>query len=167
MCPITFSKIYNTGNGKIKCRCFCFTPALSAPTLHVMETGPLLFTHLFTYKFPSFFLIQKALRKTQEDSVNAILITWIFATLIIPCWWTLNKLGGLRLATWLILSKELNQREYIWIGCKKLITQFITEEQVQKLVMNQTDTFSCFLNYDKFSSRFIWNRVKILYIKLL
>ena len=161
---MTFAKLYNTGNGKIKCRCFCFTPVLSAPTVHIMETEPLLFTHTFTYKFPLFSLIQKALKKTQEDRVNAILITWIFTTLVIPCWWTLIKLEGLRLAAWWILSNERKQIEYIWKGYKKLITTFITEEQAQKPVMNQIDTFLCSVNYDKFSSRFIRNRIRILYI---
>ena len=97
-----------------------------------METEPLLSTHTFTYKFPPFSLIQKALKKTQEDRVNAIRITWIFTALVIPCWW---------LAAWLILSNEWKQREYIWKGCKKLITKFITEEQAHKPVMNQIDTF--------------------------
>ena len=138
---MAFAKIYNTGNGKIKFRCFCFTPVTSAPTVHVMETGSLLFTHMFTYKFRPFSLIQKALRKTQEDRVNAILITWIFTALVIPCWWTLIELRGLRLAAWLLLSNEWKQTEYIWKGCKKLIIKFITEEQVPKLVMNQIDTF--------------------------
>ena len=163
---MTFAKTYNTGDEKIKCRCFCFMPVLSVPTVHAMETGPLLFTHMFTYKFPPFSVIWKALRKTQEDRVNVILITWIFAALVRPCWWTLIELGGWRLAAWLILSNEWKQKEYIWKGCKKLIKKFITEEQVHKLVMNQIDTFLCFVNYDKLSSRFIWNRVRILYIKL-
>ena len=59
-------------------RCFCFTPVLSVPTVHAMETGPLLFAHTSIYKFPPFSLVGKALRKSHEDKVNAIVITYFF-----------------------------------------------------------------------------------------
>ena len=67
---------------------------LSVPTVRAMETGPLLFTHTFTYKFPPLFLVQKALRKTQEDRVNVILITWNFTTFGNTLLMNPHRIGG-------------------------------------------------------------------------